>query len=120
MAEMKFNAVLGVMVLILASSLAYTLTETGKNLACSTGWSFQEIGDHEGMYKCSTMTSTRFEYCARVWDTTTGKVNYWCAQATKELVEIVDSDGYKASGEDGILRETWVCSSIGCSRQEQR
>lgn len=73
--------------LVLSTGVQYVLNETGSNKACSSGWVFQETGDHEGTYACQTSTSVRYEYCSRVWDTATGKKNYWCAQAVPVFVE---------------------------------
>ena len=77
--------ILGVMLIL--SSGAYLLKGTGSNKSCSTGCVFQESGEFEGRYGCFTTTSKRYEYCASVWDTATGKKAYWCAQAVPVLVE---------------------------------
>lgn len=88
--KMETNAkiIIGILgVLLLLGGSQYVLNPTGTNRACSTGWVFQESGDFAGMYLCEASSNPRYEFCADVWDTKTGKEDYWCAEAIPELVD---------------------------------
>lgn len=101
-----------VVLLILSNGAQYILNETGSNKACSSGWVFQASGDHEGQYACLTSNPVRYEYCARVWDTATGKQDYWCAQAT--LQQMPSSESVESNG---VVK--YLChapASRGCER----
>lgn len=100
--------------LILTNGAQYVLNETGSKGRCNTGWMFQESGEYEGMYACRTSTSIRHEYCARVWDSSTGKLDYWCAKAVPVFVE-PDSGVFVMPTETDAVQ--WIChapASRGC------
>jgi hypothetical protein len=84
MDESKAKIAMGVMgiLLILSNGAQYLLKNTGKDVACNNGWKFQETGVHEGQYACALSTSTKYSYCSQVRNSTTGKQNYWCSEAT--------------------------------------
>jgi len=92
MEEKKAKIIMGILIPMLILSLGgnitqYSLEDTGKNLRCSTGWDFQDVGEYAGQFKCLTATTERYVYCSDTWDTKTGKINYYCAEAVPVIVE---------------------------------
>jgi hypothetical protein len=76
--------------LLLVSPIAtYLVVETGKTLSCSTGWILQD----DGKYMCKTTSSIRYSYCSKVWNTATGKQNYYCKEAKlEEIPKIIETE----------------------------
>jgi len=100
-------------ILILSNGAQYVLNETGEVSRCYSGWEFQETGEHEGMYACQTASDIRYSYCSEVYNTTTGRVNFYCKEAIPVLIEtevIIDSE-IKPNNQ-GVSK--WLCSIDGC------
>lgn len=110
--KMETNAkiiigILGVL-LVLTNGAQYYLEPTGKELRCTTGWTFQEIGEYEGQYMCKTATTLRYSYCSSTRDTMTGRINYYCTEAVPILIE-PDKEEQSTSTNTGV--KTYLCHS---------
>lgn len=118
MAESKqakiIMGILGV-ILILTNGTQYALNETGKTSRCYSGWEFQESGEHEGAYSCSTTSSVRYMYCSEVYNSSSGRNNFYCKEAIPVMIGIenpIIPGGEGATCADGVKR--WNCGATGC------
>jgi hypothetical protein len=102
-----FMAVLGVLLVVASSGATYLLQPTGDTSRCYGGWEFNADGEHEGMYSCTTSNDVRFEYCAAVYDSKSGRTDFYCDVAVPVLVEQSKSD-------DLVSREGYICTVKGC------
>lgn len=105
-------------ILILSNGAQYYLNETGKNIACKTGWQFQETGENEGQYLCQLATSQKLEYCASI-SNSANTMNYWCKQATPVFIESTNSID-KPKAETCTNIECTPCPNTGCAEKIRR
>jgi len=100
--ENKTKIILGLMgvFLVLASSGAtYMLEPTGESSRCYAGWDFVEDGSFEGQFACQTSSDLRHEYCSSVYDSKSGRTDFYCDLAVPVLIENeqVERDNYKCN-----------------------
>jgi hypothetical protein len=91
--------------MLLSTGTTIYLQETGKNIACKTGWVLQD----DGQYKCQLSASVKLSYCTEVWDSANTK-NYWCKEAT---LVVIEEQQIKSSAKQE------VCTPQGCIAKEE-
>ena len=100
-------------ILVLSNGAQYTLNETGKTSRCYGGWEFQETGEHEGSYSCTTASDIRYMYCSEVYDSSNGRINFYCMEAIPVLIDQEVITPIMPSPNHNV--KSWLCSIEGCA-----
>jgi len=87
------------------------LESTGERSRCYSGWDIVLSGEHAGKYSCTSSSGVRYEYCASVEDTATGREDFYCNVA--RVIEIQPEESI-------AIKETksWKCGLEGCVQNE--
>ncbi len=96
------------LIIILSSGITWKIQDTGTKTSCRNGFEYVTNGEYEGYYSCTTSSGIRYELCFEVYNSTTGKENYWCKKGVK--VEVPIEVPYKTGSHKG----NWKCQSDGC------
>lgn len=94
-------------VILLSSGTTYYIKETGSRTKCMSSWELIDSGEYEGYYGCTTNSGVRKQLCANVYDSGTGRINYWCDKG-------VLIDGPSGSGTDYSGPKRFVCDKTSC------
>ena len=89
MKKITYKYLSGILTLILITSgTTYFITESGEKTSCRNGFEYIESGEYEGYYSCQTATSTRYEMCFEVYNSSNTE-NYWCKKGVLIKEEIL-------------------------------
>ncbi len=79
------DGVLIVTLLILMSTTLVTLSDTGNNRTCTSGWEYVDSGTYEGKYYCTARPEVYYS-CTSIRDSSKTS-NYWCDEG--EIIKII-------------------------------
>jgi len=106
---MKKTTIAGIVTLLIAlsSGTTYYIQDRGEKTSCRNGFEYVESGEFEGYYSCETSTSTRYEMCFEVYNSSNTE-NYWCKRGnlTKEIPQ------YTVKSSSSAKR--YICNPDGC------
>ena len=79
MNKMSKKIIAGIITLIifLSGGTIIYIQDLGTKTGCHAGWVYEDVGEHEGYYKCLTQSNVRYEICFDVYNSSNTE-NYWC------------------------------------------
>ena len=107
------------LIIILSSGTTWYIQDSETKTYCKSGFVEVLEGEYEGYHSCTTSSGIRYELCFDVYDSTTGRENYWCkiglkVEIPKEvIVEKIIEVPVKTNTQSGRL-ERCGPRNIGC------
>ena len=104
------------MTILLAIGTTIYVKDSGTKTSCRNGFEYILDGEYEGYHSCTTSSGIRYELCFEVYNSTTGKENYWCKKGIKVevpievIVERIVEVPYITGSHEG----NWKCPPKGC------
>ena len=66
-----------------------TIISLGTRTSCRAGWEEVLEGEYQGYYNCITKAGNRYQLCVDVYDSETGRNNYWCEKGEPKEEEVI-------------------------------
>ena len=95
-------------IILLSVGTTIYIKDAGTKTSCRNGFEYILNGEYEGYHSCTTSSGIRYELCFEVYNSSTGRVNYWCKKGIK--VEVPIEVPYITGSHKG----NWKCPPKGC------
>ena len=99
----------GILVLVMMTTGGTVyVKDLGTKTGCRAGFEYVDSGEFEGQFRCVTQSSTRYETCFEVYNSSNTE-NYWCRKGV--LIDVEEPQVIKKPRGSGSGE---VCDSKAC------